>query len=192
VGGPALRHSRPLIRQLVTFGQHARPVTGYLDKLSANLDKSGGIERILDYIFYQGTAINGFDGVGHYLRAELLTNLCSQYTVKPATGCNANFTTTHPIQPAGSRAKPDPSLAKLRKKLEESALAGVGGSSKGARATPTDPFAAISQLVNPQVSRLRNNAVNRIRRGVGRGRSPAFGRQTATEAALDYLLGSSP
>ena len=30
--------------------------------------------------------VNGFDGVSHYLRAELLTNLCSQYSASTAPG----------------------------------------------------------------------------------------------------------
>ena len=33
----------------------------------------------MDYIFYQAAAINGFDAVGHYLRAGLLVNQCATY-----------------------------------------------------------------------------------------------------------------
>ena len=33
----------------------------------------------MDYIFYTMTAINGFDGVSHYLRAALIVNTCSTY-----------------------------------------------------------------------------------------------------------------
>ena len=35
----------------------------------------------MDYIFYQVAAINGFDSVGHYLRAALIVNTCSQYAL---------------------------------------------------------------------------------------------------------------
>ncbi|MEA2375392.1 MAG: hypothetical protein QOD53_1855, partial [Thermoleophilaceae bacterium] len=192
VGGPALRHSRPLIRQLVSFGKYAQPVSGNLDKLTASLDKSGGIERILDYIFFQATAINGFDGISHYLRAELLTNLCSQYTVQPIGGCSANFTATHPIN-GSSNGKRDAGLQRLNAALRAN-LGGdkaSGGSKQGAKSSAGDPFRALSELVNPRVSRLRHGAVNGIRQGTRRG-SPAFGQRDATDAALNYLLGNSP
>ena len=41
--------------------------------------KGRGIQRLLDYIFYQVAAINGFDSFGHYLRARLILNTCSRY-----------------------------------------------------------------------------------------------------------------
>ena len=52
---------------------------------------TGGIERLMDYIFYQAAAINGFDATGHYLRAGLLVNTCATYSVAPLAGCSANF-----------------------------------------------------------------------------------------------------
>jgi phospholipid/cholesterol/gamma-HCH transport system substrate-binding protein len=45
----------------------------------------------MDYIFYQVAAINGFDSFGHYLRAALLVNQCSNYAITPAFGCSSNF-----------------------------------------------------------------------------------------------------
>ena len=51
----------------------------------------GGIERLMDYIFYQAAAINGFDAIGHYLRAGLMVNQCATYAVEPVAGCSANF-----------------------------------------------------------------------------------------------------
>jgi hypothetical protein len=50
-----------------------------------------GIERLMDYIFYQVAAINGFDQFGHYLRAGLIVNLCTNYATQPAGGCSAKF-----------------------------------------------------------------------------------------------------
>jgi virulence factor Mce-like protein len=188
IGGPALRHSQPLLKQLVTFSIHARPVSGYLDLLTRSLDKSGGIERLLDYIFFQTTAVNGFDGVSHWLRAELLTNLCSQYAVQPASGCNSNFRATRAIGAAG---RPDPRLARLRAASASVAAAHGGGPTAsggggGGSSPQVNPFDALRQLVNPGVSRQRHGAVDRIRRGARRG-SPALG---STDAALQYLLGN--
>jgi phospholipid/cholesterol/gamma-HCH transport system substrate-binding protein len=47
----------------------------------------------MDYIFYQVAAVNGFDSVGHYLRAGLLVNACTTYAVAPVAGCSAKFPT---------------------------------------------------------------------------------------------------
>ncbi len=53
--------------------------------------KNDGIERLMDYLFFQAAAVNGFDSFGHYLRAGLIVNQCSTYAVQPTTGCSANF-----------------------------------------------------------------------------------------------------
>src|SRR3712207_8324573 len=50
-----------------------------------------GIERFMDFIFYQATAVNGFDQFGHYLRAGLIVNTCSQYTNEPQPGCSSRY-----------------------------------------------------------------------------------------------------
>ena len=91
IGGPALVHSRPTIRDLRTFARNARPLAANGAALLSSLQRTGGVERLLDYIFYQVTAINGFDQFGHYLRAALIVNLCTTYATTPAGGCSANF-----------------------------------------------------------------------------------------------------
>ena len=48
--------------------------SGNLGALTSSLKSTGGIERILDYIFFQAAAVNGFDAFGHYLRAALVVN----------------------------------------------------------------------------------------------------------------------
>src|SRR3954465_11473326 len=91
-GRPALIDSLPLVTQLAKFAKNALPVGKNLDALTASIDKSGGIHRIMDYIFFQATPIKGFPAVSHYLRAALMANLCSAYATAPAGGCNSNFT----------------------------------------------------------------------------------------------------
>jgi ABC-type transporter Mla subunit MlaD len=91
IGGPALQRSRPTIRDLRTFASGARPLARNLALLLDSLHDTGGVERLMDYIFYQATAVNGFDQYGHYLRAGLLVNLCTTYAVAPASGCSARF-----------------------------------------------------------------------------------------------------
>jgi len=111
VGRPALVQSKPLVTLLAKFASDANPVGRMLDELTASLDKSGGIEQAMNWIFFQTVAINGFDGVSHYLRAGLITNLCSSYATTPVPGCSANFRETKAITlvergQAGSDAGP--------------------------------------------------------------------------------------
>ena len=45
----------------------------------------------MDYLFYQVAAINGFDADGHYLRAGLILNACSQYAIASSPDCLSTF-----------------------------------------------------------------------------------------------------
>ena len=90
-GRPALIRTLALARDLRTLGRDAAPVARDLDRLTASLDRTGAVRRILDYLFFQTTAINGFDDLGHYLRVALVVNLCSTFAVDPTIGCEANF-----------------------------------------------------------------------------------------------------
>src|SRR5919201_771966 len=57
-----------------------------------SLGATGAVNRLMDYIFFQMTAINGFDSVSHYLRAGLILNACSTYATKVvAPDCRATF-----------------------------------------------------------------------------------------------------
>src|SRR3712207_7746214 len=73
------------------FRSEARPLASNLSKFAVSLRDSGGIERLMDYLFYQVAAINGYDTLGHYLRAGLIVNTCTEYAITPAPGCSARF-----------------------------------------------------------------------------------------------------
>jgi ABC-type transporter Mla subunit MlaD len=188
IGRPALVNSLPLTRKLAHFAKNAGPVGKNLAALATSLDKTGGLEHIMDYVFFQMTAINGFDGVSHYLRASLLTNLCSTYATTPVVGCNANFTQTQSIGSAAS----DPLLARTQKALRERQLAPAPRPDTGAdpnAPTKTNPFDALRQLTDPNIAKARQQSLDAATGG-GRTASPAFGQETATGQALDYLLGN--
>jgi ABC-type transporter Mla subunit MlaD len=92
IGGPALTRSHPTIRELRRFARAARPVARNAALLLDSFQDTGGVERLMDFIFYQVAAVNGFDQFGHYLRAATIVNLCTTYALRPAAGCSANFT----------------------------------------------------------------------------------------------------
>src|SRR5919112_2145306 len=90
-GRPALIEARPLIRDLGRLGRELAPVAVNLDELTKSLEDSDSLKRLND-VFYSGALVlNGFDGLGHYLRTALLTNVCSSYAVTFSSGCAATF-----------------------------------------------------------------------------------------------------
>ena len=88
---PAVTDARPVIADLRALAKAVRPVGTNLREVLESFRDTDGIERLMDYIFYQAAAINGFDAVGHYLRAGLIVNQCATYAVRPVAGCSANF-----------------------------------------------------------------------------------------------------
>ena len=90
-GIPATKAFNPIVNQLNEFSRAAKPVADNLAAILTSLRDTGGVERLMDYAFFQVAAVNGFDSLGHYLRAALLVNLCSSYAVSPVAGCSANF-----------------------------------------------------------------------------------------------------
>jgi hypothetical protein len=194
VGTPALQRSRPLIRDLGRFAEDMGPVSKNLDDLTHDLDQTGAIERAMDFLFFSMMGVNGFDGISHFLRAGLITNLCSSYAIEPVTGCNANFTSTRAI---GSGAgKVDPALLALRQALGRGIrLLDSKGNSVDDQITGNRGRAsreeAERQLNDPKIRRQREAGLNKLRRNAQRGRSPYFEQrpQSPEEQALDYLLG---
>jgi phospholipid/cholesterol/gamma-HCH transport system substrate-binding protein len=179
-GRPALIETRPLIQDLGDFARQAKPLSTNLDKFTASFDKTGGIERLVDYLFFQTLAINGFDGIGHYLRAGLSVNLCALYTTRPAGGCNSNFTQTR----ATSTSNDDlaPALAELAK-LGAKGSDDDDGPATGSVPPGGDPEAR--ELAEQVVAEGRQN-IGRIREGAG---GPSPGLDGVADPLLDYLLG---
>lgn len=191
IGRPAIVKSLPLVRQLATFAKNALPVGKNLAALTRSFDKTGGIERLMDYIFFQVTAINGFDGVSHYLRAGLMANLCSAYATQPAGGCNSNFTS--PSESAKVQSTGEPLLDKLHAQLADalngkSTAAKRGKKKKQQQRKSADPFKTLHELTSPHAVQQRHTTLNNA---TGRNRPPGQGRyqRSPQDQALDYLLG---
>ena len=172
-GRPALIRSRPLFQDLTRLGKQLGPTSVDLDDLLQSLDQTGGIERLNEFLYYSALSVNGFDDIGHYLRAGLVTNLCSTYATRIFGTCSANFydpTTaaaarTRQLEPRNARPVEGKggSVPPLGAVLQD--LLGAGGTARGAR------------------ERERNLDTLRDR---AKGQSPALGE---AEPVLDYLLG---
>jgi ABC-type transporter Mla subunit MlaD len=91
--GPALRATEPLLNRLEALGNSAQPFANNLSSLLTNVKETGGIERLMDFIFLAAGATNGYNSLGHFLRADLLSTACVSYRAEPehGGGCSANF-----------------------------------------------------------------------------------------------------
>ncbi len=91
---PDLVATLPLAQRLKKLGSSAAPSASLLDQLTASIEQTGGIEQLMNLLFQGAAAGNGFDSLGHYLRAEPLVSNCTNYATSPGVGCSANFSAT--------------------------------------------------------------------------------------------------
>jgi phospholipid/cholesterol/gamma-HCH transport system substrate-binding protein len=173
-GRPALIRARPLIRDLGRLGEELAPTSLNLDELTQSLDETGAIERINDFLYYLALSTNGFDSLGHYLRAGLVTNTCTEYALANAgAACTSNFTSSFGT---ASAAAADPLAAR-------NAPAPKQARGRSVPATPD----VLEDLIggDPGLERQREAGLKALRRQASGG-SPAF---AAKEPVLEYLLG---
>ena len=94
----ALRAVEPLLPLVKGFGKQAKPAATNLSALLAGhngLRSTGGLERLLDFIYLGSGSVNGYDALGHFLRAEVVaSSACLTYTTLSAGKCSGRFTGT--------------------------------------------------------------------------------------------------
>jgi len=204
VGTPALVSARPIATDLARFAANADPLSKSLDALTKSLGATGAVDRLMDFIFFQMQAVNGFDGIGHYLRAGLILNACSTYATKVVSpDCRATFDKVNGRAAAastGSSSGGDPLLDATHAAI----LKALNGEKVGAPATTTAPAGKQPSLLqrflqlagsgsgetrgigSQSVARQRQAALDRIKSGASQDGSPALGQ---ADPALNYLLG---
>ncbi len=87
--------SEPLARQLRSLGRQSKPSATSLAKLLGSVNSTGGIEDLMTLLYHAVGAANGFNSLGHYVRAEPITGPCSFYVHRPLVGCGATYSTGH-------------------------------------------------------------------------------------------------
>jgi ABC-type transporter Mla subunit MlaD len=89
--GPDLIASDPLINDLRRLGDATTPAAKPLNKLLASLQRTGGYQHLLRFVYRTVGSTNGFDQFGHFLRAVLVITGCQVYAATPSTDCGAHF-----------------------------------------------------------------------------------------------------
>jgi phospholipid/cholesterol/gamma-HCH transport system substrate-binding protein len=105
VSGPALTSIQPLLARLGKLGKEAKPFSFNAAELLSSLRSTGGLERILDFIFLGAGSSNGYDALGHFLRSEAVGTACLTYAVSTASACsNAKLFNSTPEGTAATAA----------------------------------------------------------------------------------------
>jgi phospholipid/cholesterol/gamma-HCH transport system substrate-binding protein len=97
----ALAAVEPLLPLAKGLGKNAKPFANNFSGLFTGLRDTGGLERLLDFIYLGTGSINGYDALGHFLRAEIFASTCLSYSITTNPSC----TTGKFIGSSGSSAK---------------------------------------------------------------------------------------
>jgi phospholipid/cholesterol/gamma-HCH transport system substrate-binding protein len=199
-GRKALIAAKPIVSDLKTFGKQIKPLSSNLSSLLTSFRDTGGIERLMDFLFYQVAAINGFDSYGHYLRAQLIVNTCTTYRVQNDPSCTANFVKGSTARAASTAASRDdairsPRLVRQDRVANGESVASVLGrtttSAKKHRQRGSKKNAGAIAL---PPALLPGGAADTGSGAAGAGTATQGGtaqapRQDPASALLDYLLG---
>jgi len=89
-----------------SLGTAGKPFAENLSGLLTSLRDTGGLERLLDFIFLGTASTNGYDSLGHFLRSEAVGGACLTYAVATAAACtNAKLFNTNGSGEAASAAR---------------------------------------------------------------------------------------
>ena len=184
-GTPAVRAALPVTRDLRRLAAQLEPVALTARQLLESFQSTEGIQRAMDYIFYQVAAINGFDSFGHYLRAGLIVNQCANYAITPGFGCSANFARTASATAAGASDAPrDPVLQHTAQVLAEAlglkAPEPVEKQTRKVRKRRADPERKPPAAAAPEATPAPRPTPTP---------APQQGSPSQTETLLDYLFG---
>jgi len=106
-----LVNSQSLLHQFEALGSTVKPFAGNLSALLTSLRSTGGLERLMDFIFLGANSANGYNSLGHFVRTVIVGKLCVAYKVAPQSGCEANFIGGVSSTPATKATASDTSLA---------------------------------------------------------------------------------
>jgi ABC-type transporter Mla subunit MlaD len=120
VGDEALIKSKPIVGDLGSFAKEARPTVDNLEALLTSLKGTGGIERLMDFLYFSAASTNGYDSLGHYLRAVFVLTNCTTYVTRPVPGCTANFQKPANATASAARAaKSKPTLESVNQEIAD-------------------------------------------------------------------------
>ena len=182
VGDQALIKAKPIAGDLRDFAGQAKPTVQNLDALLSSLKSTGGIERLMDFLYFSAASTNGYDSLGHYLRAVFVLTSCTTYST------DAHARLLGELREA--RARPPPARARAPTVRRHRARRGPprtrrspASASRGPAGMTGRASTAVAQTAPaPQRPRRAPHAAT-----PSAASSPSA--PGATQTLLDYLLG---
>jgi phospholipid/cholesterol/gamma-HCH transport system substrate-binding protein len=187
--GPALVATKPLLGRLKSLGGAALPFTTNFSSLFTSLRDTGGLERILDFIFLGTGSANGYDSLGHFLRTEGLATTCLTYAIQSEEKCNRKLFNTGSGSAATASSAAKASIASNTSLVMARTLAVVKGATP-AQALAKYPGSATSPS---ELTELATTGGTQPVGGSASGTTyytPAGESSEAGGLLLNYLLGS--
>ena len=86
--GPALTALEPLQPLVKALGKQANLFGTNFSGLLTSLRSTGGLERLLDFIYLGAGDVNGYDALGHFIRAEAVASTCLTYSIEANPTCS--------------------------------------------------------------------------------------------------------
>jgi ABC-type transporter Mla subunit MlaD len=155
---PEFERARALLTRAKSLGAAGKPFAGNFSALLTNFRSTGGLERLLDFI-YMGTGVeNGYDSLGHFLRGEIVASAaCLSYAVKVLNCTTGKFirgsaARASAVRASGTSLVMARTLAVLEGMSPAQAIAKYPGSLPGEERTvggPAAPPGAGSTVTQP-------------------------------------------
>jgi phospholipid/cholesterol/gamma-HCH transport system substrate-binding protein len=130
--GDALVGSQPLLTRIESLGSAAKPFAKSFSELFSSLRSTGGVERLLDFIFMGAGDVNGYDSLGHFARAVAIGNKCVAYKIVLEPECRSNFIPGASAASASTHGESSAQAADVKANDTTLAMARVEAMLKGA------------------------------------------------------------
>jgi phospholipid/cholesterol/gamma-HCH transport system substrate-binding protein len=138
-------NSDPVLIDLRNLARDTRPGAVNLRRLLSTMRRTDGFEYLTRLIYNSVGIANGFDSLGHFMRALLPLNNCVDYESVPEPGCTAFFVDTSTAA----------STARAQQQALARALARIADGGRGERASTPAPDRAPSASLAPQPNGTR-------------------------------------
>lgn len=187
----ALTAVEPLLTLAKGLGKNAKPFAGNFSGLLTSLKTTGGLERLLDFIYLGSGSVNGYDALGHFLRAEVFASTCLTYSVVVNPTCS----TGKFIGGSTASAKASAASARSTSVVMQRTLAVLKGMTP-AQALLKYPGAATVEAGGPAGTETTASGTNPAAQPVGGAAAgttyyaPSAEGSEASGMLLNYLLGN--
>jgi phospholipid/cholesterol/gamma-HCH transport system substrate-binding protein len=196
--GGALVATQPLLTRVESLGSAAKPFAKSFSELFSSLRATGGVERLLDFIFMGAGDVNGYDSLGHFARAVAIGNKCVAYKIALEPECRSNFIPGASAASAGAQGESTGAQAASAKATDTTlAMARVEALLKGATLSQAmAEYPGSEGAANPAGGGAGASALSAVTQPVGGASAgttyytPPSESSEAGGMLLNYLLGN--